>query len=167
MRVVSRQSANAGGKKKRKTAPRKKGARRNHPKFGTSKLEIDFARDFLDKLGVKYDWQFEAPDIGRFFDYAVYPQNGGILLIEVDGSYYHADPRVVEEGKLNPMQKRNRRVDGLKDKWALMHGIPIMRLWEKDIRDDPNGVMDKLRERLYIEEKKAADKNKRHNNKIR
>ena len=28
---------------------------RNKPLFGTSKLEEDFARDFLDKLGVKYN----------------------------------------------------------------------------------------------------------------
>ena len=27
---------------------------RVHPKFGTSKLEQDFAEQFLDKLGVKY-----------------------------------------------------------------------------------------------------------------
>ena len=42
---------------------------KTHPQFGTSKLEINFARDFLDKLGVKYTWQFEAKEIKRFFDY--------------------------------------------------------------------------------------------------
>lgn len=167
MRVVSRRSAGADGKKKKKTLSRRKAGKPWHPKFGTSKLEMDFARDFLDKLGVKYDWQFEAPDIGRFFDYAVYPQNGGILLIEVDGSYYHADPRVVEEGKMSRMHKRNKRVDELKDKWALMHGIPIIRIWEKDIRENPGEVMRVLKERLYLEEKKNADKNKRHQNKIK
>lgn len=28
--------------------------KRQHPKFGTSKLEQDFAHDFLDRLGVDY-----------------------------------------------------------------------------------------------------------------
>ena len=45
---------------------------RKHPEFGTSKLEQDFARDFLDRLGVKYIWQFEAIEIKRFFDYYCY-----------------------------------------------------------------------------------------------
>ena len=36
---------------KGKKPDRKKG--RPHQKFGTSKLEADFARDFLDRLGLK------------------------------------------------------------------------------------------------------------------
>ena len=136
-------------------------------KFGTSKLEQDFAKDFLDKLGVDYIWQFEARDIGRFFDYYLPTHN---LIIEVDGGYYHVDPRVVNEDKLNPMQKHNKTVDALKDKWALMHGIPVMRIWEKDIRENPKGVMKSLRERLFLEEStqlKKNEKNKRHVNKIK
>lgn len=58
---------------------------RKHPKFGTSKLEEDFARDFLDKLGVEYVWQFEAKDIGRFFDFFIVSAN---LIIEIDGGYW-------------------------------------------------------------------------------
>ena len=58
-------------------------------RIGTSKLEEDFARDFLDKLGVKYIYQFEAKDIGRFYDFAVILNDemttGSILLIEIDG----------------------------------------------------------------------------------
>lgn len=40
-------------------------------KYGTSKLEADFAREFLDKLGVQYIYEYEAKDIGRFFDFAI------------------------------------------------------------------------------------------------
>ena len=40
-------------------------------KYGTSKLEADFARDFLDKLGIKYIYEYEAKDIKRFYDFAV------------------------------------------------------------------------------------------------
>ena len=138
-----------------------------HPKFGTSKLEEDFSRDFLDKIGVEYIYQFEAKDIGRFYDFYLPKSN---LIIEVDGSYYHSDPRLVDEGKMNPMQKRNKRVDEYKDKWALSHGIPIMRIWEKDIRENPKSVMKALKERLYIENEKielTEKKNKRHVNKIK
>lgn len=121
----------------------------------------------MDKLGVKYTWQFEAKDIGRFFDYYLNEHN---LIIEIDGSYYHGDPRLYEESSLSKMQKRNKRVDEYKDKWALMHGIPIMRIWEKDIRENPKQVMKDLKRRLYMEEDKInhkKSKNKRHNNIIK
>lgn len=141
--------------------------KRNHPKFGTSKLEDDFAKNFLDKLKVKYTWQFEAKDIGRFFDYYLPDYN---LIIEIDGGYYHSDPRLYEEKDLNKMQKRNKKVDEYKNKWALMHGIPVLRIWEKDIREDQKGVMKMLKERLNIEKEKITlneNKNKkRHINKI-
>ena len=65
------------------------------------------------------------------------------------------------------MQKRNKRVDEYKDKWALMHGIPLMRIWEKDIRENPKMVMDELKKRLYIQEKEIKKRNKRHVNKIK
>jgi very-short-patch-repair endonuclease len=139
---------------------------RKHPLFGTSKLEEDFARDFLDKLGLKYVYQFET-DIGRWFDFYLPEHN---LLIEIDGSYYHSDPRLIKESEMNPMQKHNKRVDKHKDEWALMHGIPLIRIWEKDIRENPNQVMEMLKKRLYIQDKKVevrVNKNKRHINKIK
>lgn len=149
---------------------------RKHPKFGTSKLEEDFARDFLDKLGVKYVYQFEAKEIGRFYDFGILlgdgniSSSGNLVLIEIDGGFYHSDPRVVNEDKLNPMQKRNKRVDEYKNRWALLHGIPLIRIWEKDIRENPKKVMEELKKRLYIQEEKAVlteKKNKRHVNKIK
>lgn len=165
-------------KSKKRTVPKTKSVRGtvrpHHQKYGTSKLEEDFARDFLDKLGVKYIYQFEAKDIGRFYDFAIILNDnmttGNMILIEIDGSYYHSDPRLVKEDKLNPMQKHNKRVDEHKDKWALLHGIPLIRIWEKDIRENPKMVMEELKKRLYIEDKKITiteKKNKRHINKIK
>lgn len=150
-------SARTSSKPKKKTRkPRTK------PKFGTSKLEVDFAKNFLDKLGVKYVWQFEAKSIKRFFDYYLPEHN---LIIEVDGGYFHSDPRIVEESKMNPMQKHNKRVDGLKEQWAAMNGIPVMRIWEKDIRENPASVMKMLKKRLSTAKDavdKKKEKNKRH-----
>ena len=68
------------------------------------------------------------------------------------------------------MQKRNKRVDELKNRWALMHGIPILRIWEKDIRETPEKVMNVLKERLDIAKTEVIlkeNKNKRHVNKIK
>lgn len=125
--------------------------KRWHPAFGSSKLEDRFAEEFLDKLGVKYERQFEAKDIGRFYDFFLPDEN---LLIEVDGSYFHSEGLTVEE--MNPMQKKNKRVDLIKDQWALLHGIPLLRIWESEINKDPDSVMKKLQEKIRKIEDKAS-----------
>ena len=167
---------NVGGKKTSKVGKNKTASVRKHPKYGTSKLEEDFARDFLDKLKVRYVYQFEAKEIGRFYDFAVLlgdgniSESGKMVLIEIDGDWYHSNPNLVNEEDMNPMQKRNKRVDEYKNKWALMHGIPLIRIWEKDIRENPKKVMKELKERLHIEDEKRLineKKNKRHVNKIK
>ena len=82
----------------------------------------------------------------------------------------HADPRIVSEDKLTPMHKHNMRVDEYKNRWALAHGIPIVRIWEKDINESPSKVMEMLKKRLYLENEKRLineKKNKRHTNKIK
>lgn len=151
-------------KKKRTVSKVKKTTRRTvrvHPKFGTSKLEEDFAKDFLDKLKVKYVYQFEAKDIGRFYDFKIV--DGPI--IEVQGSYWHGDPRLYEQKDLNNVQLKTQKIDEYKKKWALSHGIPIYYVWEKDIKENPDKVMSFLKSVLYIEKKKN-EKNKRHINRL-
>ena len=56
--------------------------KRPHPKYGTSKLEDYFAENFLDVIGVKYVRQYEAKEIGRFYDFYCEKAN---VIIEVDG----------------------------------------------------------------------------------
>lgn len=139
-------------------------AKRKHPKFGTSKLEIDFAKNFLDKLGVKYIWQFEAKEIKRFYDYYLPKSN---ILIEIDGDYWHSYGLVREN--MNPTQKKNARIDKDKDTWAALHGIPLVRIWEHDIRKNPGQVMKMLKEKVYLStelENKKKEKNKRHVNRL-
>lgn len=137
---------------------------KNHPKYGTSKLEQDFAINFLDKLGIEYVYQYEAKDIKRYYDFYL-PKHK--ILIEVDGGFYHADPRVVDQNKLNAMQKHNKRVDEIKNRWASLNGIPLIRIWEYDIRNNPDMVMKMLKERLYIQDKKIILKeNKKKRGKV-
>lgn len=163
--VVKRNIPRAKKTYKPRNITRKPAKRHKLP--GTSKLELKFAEEFLEKLGVKYIYQFEVKEIGRWYDFYLPDHN---LIIEIDGSYYHADPRVVKEDKLTPMHKKNMRVDEYKNKWALSHGIPILRIWEKDINDAPAKVLEALRVRLGVEKNKAIlteKKNKRHINKIK
>lgn len=153
--------------KKKKKLTREEIIKRNierskkpHPKYGTSKLEKKFAREFLDKLGVRYEEQFEAKDIKRFYDFYLSEYR---VLIEIDGDYFHGYGKVHEEK--SPMQKRNERVDRIKDEWAISHGYPLIRIWEHDINENPQKVLDMLRQRLGVEEEKLIikeNKKKRH-----
>jgi very-short-patch-repair endonuclease len=137
-----------------------------HQKFGTSIAEKNFAHDFLDKLGINYIWQFEAREIGRFFDFYLTDYR---ILIEFDGTYWHSDDRVYESKDLTPTQKKNKRVDEQKNQWALLHCIPLIRIKEKDVNENPDQVMKMLKERLKIQldfVKKENEMNKRHVNKL-
>ena len=142
-------------KRVRKRTPGK----RPHPKYGTSKLEDKFAKEFLDRLGFEYERQYEAKEIGRFYDFAVKQSNGALVLIEVDGDFYHGHGLMHEEK--SPMQKHNEWVDKIKDQWAAEHSIPLIRIWEHDIHDNPSGVMEVLKTRLGEARKKQDKKNER------
>lgn len=134
--------------------------------FGYSKLELRFMRDFLDVLGVDYIWQFSPKGYGRVYDFYIPSAN---LIIEIDGSWYHSDPRVVTEDNKKKMHVRNKLIDEAKNEWALTHGFPIMRIWEYDIDNNPSKVMSDLKERLGLEKdkvKKDKEMKKRHKNTI-
>ena len=69
-------------------------------------------------------------------------------------SIWHSNPNVVDENKLNPMQKHNKRVDKIKNEWALMHGLPLLRIWEEDIRNNKQKVLEELQKYIDIGLKK-------------
>lgn len=145
-----------------KTKGQKRWRKPLHKEYGTSKLEERFASDFLDKLGIEYQYQFKAEDIGRYYDFRIVPDGP---IIEVNGGYWHSDPRLYEEEDLNRIQKRARRIDEYKEKWALTHGIPIYYFWEKDINERPQWVLDQLKDILNLDadrRRKKDNKKKRH-----
>lgn len=65
---------------------------------------------------------------------------------------WHSNPNVVDENHLNPMQKHNKMVDKIKNEWALMQGLPLLRIWEEDVRKHPKKVEKILKE--YIDNAK-------------
>ena len=68
----------------------------------------------------------------------------------------------------SPMQKHNEWVDKVKDQWAAEHGIPLIRIWEHDINDNPSNVTKMLLERIGEASRKQDKKNekaKRHGGK--
>lgn len=154
---------------KKKRVVKTPATRRNtkkHKQYGTSKLETHFAHEFLDKLGLRYIYEYEAKEIGRYYDFAIVEYDGidfiteeknGVVaikqegqnipisfMLEIDGSYFHGDPRILKEGKLNRMQKHNQFVDSIKDMWCEKHGYPLLRVWEYDVWKNPKMVMEQV-----------------------
>ena len=135
---------------------------RKHPEYGTSKLEETFAKKILDKLNIEYQYQYKAESIERYFDFFIIPYK---IILEVNGGYWHSDPRLYEGKELTPTQKKNKKIDKLKKKWADEHKIPIYYFWEKDINEKTDEVLEELkkiiekeRERFLLEEKKKNRK---------
>jgi len=73
----------------------------------------------------------------------------------------HSNPLLVKENELNPMQKHNKFVDKLKDEWCGMHCIPLLRIWENDIRKKPKKVIDMICEYSLAARKRQMIKENR------
>jgi len=120
---------------------------RNASDLDGSGLETYFRVNILDKLGVEYDQQFEAHPIGRFYDFYLPKYR---VLIECDGDFYHSNPEIYTTN-LTITQKRNKRVDELKNKWASLNNYVLIRFWEKDIYGDSNGIIEFINQRLKLQ----------------
>lgn len=60
----------------------------NKPEYGTSKLEDKFASIILEKLNIEYQRQYNAKEIGRFYDFLIKTPQSKNILVEVDGDYW-------------------------------------------------------------------------------
>lgn len=89
-------------------------------------LEARFAK-LLDAAGVGYRWQFP---LGPYAYDFLLPDR---LLVEVHGTYWHADPRVYEGKILTPDQRRNRLHDIDKMLFAAGRGYRLKVVWEADL----------------------------------
>ena len=98
--------------------------------------------------------------IGRFLDFYIPSCN---VAIEVDGDFYHSYGLVYEQ--MSPMQKKNKRVDEQKNHWCAINCIKLLRIWEHDINEHPEAVLEMLRRELESglhEEEKKKRMRERH-----
>lgn len=138
-----------------KHTEKKKWVRTHKQEYGTSKLEERFAKNFLDKLGVEYIYQFKMQSIGRWLDFYIPSCE---VALEIDGDFYHSYGLVYEQ--MNPMQKKNKRVDEQKNHWCAVNCIKLIRIWEHDINEHPEKVMEMLKKELASAMKNVEAKKK-------
>ena len=103
-----------------------------------SKLEIEVGKRLRD-LGYKVEAQFLVRgDGGRYLACCDFYLPDLNLAVEVNGTYWHADPRVYPEGPVSPSQKRTCEKYAVKMKALKVLGIEVREVWEKDFRADPD-----------------------------
>lgn len=108
-----------------------------------NKLEKAVAA-LLNDLGIEYKAQFAVETF--VFDFHLPKHN---VLIECDGTFWHADPRrYPDRNKLSEVQKRNAANDKVKNKVASAAGFKLIRLWEKDVMETPDLVLQHLKNTL-------------------
>ena len=115
----------------------------------TSNLEVLFKEQFLDKLGIRYIYQWTAPT-KRVYDFAILTKDGGMIdyLIEIQGTFYHADPRFYDHQNLKyNNQKRQIKIDEQKLLWANQNGFVLLQIYEQDIKTNPKKVLEMVRSR--------------------
>ena len=95
----------------------------------------------LDNLNIK----FEHQKIFGFWSFDFYLPDYKIF-IECDGDYWHGHPDQYPEEKLNDTQKNNIKRGKQKETYALNRGCTVIRFWERDIKNKPLEIKNKLKQ---------------------
>lgn len=116
-----------------------------------SKLEFIVKKE-LEVLDLAFVHQKVFRDShGRFValpDFYLPDQN---LVLEVNGTFWHADPREFPQGPLHPSQRRTLSRYQTKMTLLAQLGIPVAEVWEMDIRADARqAVIQALSPHLHL-----------------
>jgi very-short-patch-repair endonuclease len=90
----------------------------------------------LDSLSIKY--QKEKTIGNKSFDIYLLDLN---IAIEVDGDYWHCNPRIYPNGPINDIQKSTIEKDKYKNDICLSNNITLLRFWEFDIMNNEEDVI--------------------------
>jgi len=107
-----------------------------------SKIE-DVVANELTKLGITFERQYgiRDPTTGRYRACVDFFLPDKQSVIEVNGTFWHADPRFYEHAQLTQAQLRT--IDRYSEKVNLLResGLKLIEIWEFDItKDAPQAV---------------------------
>lgn len=104
-----------------------------------SKVEKQFGC-FLTKFGIELDSQFRIAY--KFYDFKVKDKN---ILLELDGDFYHYNPKTQGGKPANSMQRKNMKNDKIKNALAVVNGYKLLRFWEDDFKNNKHMIIEKLK----------------------
>lgn len=111
-----------------------------------SKLEDIFKDILINNFGfienVHFYHQFYIREIKSLYDFKI---SGKKLMIEVDGDFWHCNPKSKFSIPEYSVQKKNLIKDEIKNKWCLNNDFILLRFWETDINNNPDTVIETLK----------------------
>lgn len=115
----------------------------NEMPFVNTKIEQRIAKE-LTKRKIPYTAQFSLDK--RFVcDFALPFFN---IVIECDGDYWHANPKIYDRRKLNNTQKVQLKRDKAKNKYLKENGVVVFRFFESDINKSSKKCIDKVEKEI-------------------
>lgn len=100
-----------------------------YSKYNNTDIEIK-TKEFLNELNVKYIFQYFLQNKQNKYCFDFYIPDKK-LLIEVDGDYWHGNPKIYKT--LNKDQIYNKKRDERKNKFVKELGLNLLRFWGSDI----------------------------------
>lgn len=108
-----------------------------------SKLEY-IVKQELEALGLAFVHQKVFRDEqGRFAALPDFYLPDLNLVLEVNGTFWHADPREFPAGPQHPSQYRTQEKYRNKMRHLAQLGIPVVEVWEADIRVNPRQAVER------------------------
>lgn len=100
-------------------------------------------------LKLKINYMPEYAFHGKYYDFMAFCNEPNMcFFIEVHGSYHHAQDYIegkVPKSKISKYQKKNVKNDKYKEKLAKEKGIPLLILWEKELKTAPHLCIEKIK----------------------
>ncbi len=101
--------------------------------FYDTKIELKI-QGFLEELGITYLKQFYVKEIKNKYRCDIFVPSFN-LIIEVDGDYFHGNPKFYSKKELTKKQQEQKIRDKLRTDQLIQQGFRVIRLWEDDIKD--------------------------------
>jgi len=100
----------------------------------------------FDKLKeISSDFKYSVILGYKQFDFGIKEHK---ILLEVQGDYWHGNPEIYAENKLNKTQIEKKRKDKIKKEFALKHGFKLFYIWEKEINNSDFRVLEKIKKEI-------------------
>ena len=110
---------------------------------GPTSIEI-LVSTYLDSLNIDYIYNKKLNNISATPDFLI-----GNKIIEVNGDYWHGNPKIYKFEELNDIQARHVTRDLIKYKLYKNHNFDLLVIWEKDIKDNFEKVKIEIFNFLY------------------
>jgi very-short-patch-repair endonuclease len=116
-----------------------------------SKLEETFKNILINNFSMVEETdfypQYYVREIKSLYDFKISGKN---ILIEVDGDFWHCNPNSDFSEPKYAAQINNLKQDKIKNEWCLNNNYKILRFWESDINNNPEGIIEILRKEILF-----------------